>query len=1695
MFKASIKSILFLITLIAFSELGFSQLSKTHYIPPLTSAEIGNSNPEDQYFYISTPNKNDVKYTIKPVGLPTTSYINGTVSNNAPSEIYITTGYGQLYVPSPQTSTIHNNKGYIIEANDVIYVSVRLNAGSAAQAGALVSKGLAALGTEFRVGSYTNQNPQSNYLNFVSVMATEDATLVTFDDLPAGINIKNYVGSTPIVVTLDKGETYIVSTNSFDNVVNRDGLIGCLVTSDKNIVVNCGSANGSFHNGSGRDFGIDQIVGFSKVGNEYIFVKGNGENGWENVLIVAHENNTAIHINGSTTADATINAGEYYLIEGDKYSSNGNMYVKTSKNVFAYQGIGATNSEANQGMFFVPPLSCENRGNVDNIAKIDAIGATIYTGGVSIVAKQGSTVTINNLPISNFNAVGPNNVLGNSNYVTYKITGLAGNISIQSNDELYCAYFNYNGAATSGSFYSGFPSSPEINFDVDFETLGICIPNVKLSAANMNNFDSIEWYFNDGSGYLPTGNHNVNFTPTKSGNYKLIGSISCTNLTVESKEVPVSICPDDVDHDGIIDNLDVDNDNDGILNCTESFNNQHINLSNPSGGTIPVGGFSYSGIINTEGNVAAAPFTGTSDGTFMSELPSKTGINETNVSYKLNFNAPLNLLIEYANSSVSGNGLLTNDGDFIIEVPVNKTITVLNPDNQLLIDSNYDGIYESGITQFSSFQIRFRLNATSLPLGTGTFKFLSNQVDAVSYTHINNSETNSNQATFKISAICVPKDSDGDGIEDALDMDSDNDGIPDIIESTGTLITLSSIDIDINGLDDIFDFNAVPLDSDNDGIYDFYDLDSDNDGIYDLEESGGLGSYLSDTDINGIIDSPIVGLNGWADFAETSPDSGALAFTLSDIDGDLVFNYIDSDSDGDLCNDVIEAGFSDSNNDHFLGNAPPITNSSGIVINAGNGYTRPIHANYSLAAPITIVTQPTSQMACELNTAIFTIETNLPVNYQWQVSINGVGWTDINNNAVYTNATTNTLTISNIPLNYHHYKYRVVLSTNGNSCGLISNEAALTINPLPIITSPVVLKQCDNDIDGFSQFNLNEAASKISATAINETFTFYETLAEALSNGSPIPNPATFKNRTVSSDKVWASVESAFGCAQIAEIKLNVSTTAIPSSFQRTFNTCDDFLDSNGNNNAANNDRDGITTFDFSSVDTEVRNIFPAGQLLIIKYYRNEADGLAEVNEIQDITNYRNIGYPNSQQVYIRVDSQTDNDCLGFGAHITLNVEVLPIANDVTIERQCDDDQDGKYPFDVSFVESAVLKGQNLADVSVSYFDENKNPLPSPLPNPFLTHSQTITIRVTNKVSANFTEACFDETALEFTVDTLPIANPVNIAPVCDDDSNDGIHNFDTSTIQNTLLGSQLGMEVHYFNEFGNELPSPLPNPFTSSTQTITAQVINPINSSCIASTSFNLVVNPVPEFTVDSPIIICKTEPESVVTLNVYQDNPSELLTYEWTNDTGFLSNSKILEVSLSGTYSITLTKTDGTNCSKTKKIVVIESEIAQITPDDILIEENTDGTANITINNNLGIGNYEFSIDNSSPDFQDNPFFTHILAGIHTIYIRDKYCGTTSIAISIIGYPKFFTPNNDGQNDTWNVLGVNENFYQSSKVTIYDRFGKLITKIDLHSDGWNGLFNGQYLPSTDYWFSVELVDLKGNVRVKKGHFSLIRR
>jgi gliding motility-associated-like protein len=222
---------------------------------------------------------------------------------------------------------------------------------------------------------------------------------------------------------------------------------------------------------------------------------------------------------------------------------------------------------------------------------------------------------------------------------------------------------------------------------------------------------------------------------------------------------------------------------------------------------------------------------------------------------------------------------------------------------------------------------------------------------------------------------------------------------------------------------------------------------------------------------------------------------------------------------------------------------------------------------------------------------------------------------------------------------------------------------------------------------------------------------------------------------------------------------------------------------------------------------------------------------------------------------------------------------------------------------------------------------------------------------------------------------------------------------------------------------------------------------------------------------------------------------NPQGNYAYIWKKEDVLLpETSASISVTSDGNYSVSAVSEAGC-VSDERMIIVRNSEIAIITKDDVIITEDSNNNSIQVANPNLGIGDYEFAIDDEFGNYVAVGFFQNLSTGIHTLFIRDKLgCGTASLQFSILAYPKFFTPNGDGENDFWTINGFSATFYSVSKVSIFDRFGKLIHEIEPNSQGWNGEYQGKKSPSNSYWFRVLLSDINGNSIEKSGSFSLIR-
>ncbi len=136
-------------------------------------------------------------------------------------------------------------------------------------------------------------------------------------------------------------------------------------------------------------------------------------------------------------------------------------------------------------------------------------------------------------------------------------------------------------------------------------------------------------------------------------------------------------------------------------------------------------------------------------------------------------------------------------------------------------------------------------------------------------------------------------------------------------------------------------------------------------------------------------------------------------------------------------------------------------------------------------------------------------------------------------------------------------------------------------------------------------------------------------------------------------------------------------------------------------------------------------------------------------------------------------------------------------------------------------------------------------------------------------------------------------------------------------------------------------------------------------------------------------------------------------------------------------------------------------------------------------------GPGNYLYQLDYGP--LQESPVFQNVIAGTHTLTVVDRNgCSAplTESDVMVVNYPKYFTPNGDGFHDTWNITGLEE---QQARISIFDRYGKLIKQISTMGAGWDGTYNGNPMPSTDYWFTIEFTEHQAK-REFKSHFTLKR-
>jgi gliding motility-associated-like protein len=445
-----------------------------------------------------------------------------------------------------------------------------------------------------------------------------------------------------------------------------------------------------------------------------------------------------------------------------------------------------------------------------------------------------------------------------------------------------------------------------------------------------------------------------------------------------------------------------------------------------------------------------------------------------------------------------------------------------------------------------------------------------------------------------------------------------------------------------------------------------------------------------------------------------------------------------------------------------------------------------------------------------------------------------------------------------------------------------------------------------------------------------------------------------------------------------------------------------------------------------------------------------------------------------------------DGTCFSYG-EVIIEVAPNPIVFNTTLI-SCDYNLDGYTTYNLYDSEADITLNNSTLTLEGFYTSQAEatsgtNPIPNPTSFENTVLNQIVYARVSNP------NGCISVAEV-----TLSFANNPVVLPMyrtCDDSINDGITTFNLddlttfvlaqNSVPNTATITFYSSQEDLENQI-NPLSGTYENTNTPYFDNLYVQITD--NGICYAYASIYLIVNPSPELAPDEEMMYClNLFPQTIdLEAGLLTGNPSNF-NYQWELDgVDLMQNTEQISVNETGVYTVTVT--NNFNCSASRTITVVPSNIATI--ENISVTEaSNNNSITITVS---GEGDYEYALDNGY--FQDSNTFTNVSAGYHTVYVKDKNgCGVVSVDVSVLGFPKFFTPNGDGYNDYWNPIGL-DYLETSVGVKIFNRYGKLMKELSAFGSGWDGTFNGNLLPSDDYWFITTLT----NGQEYRGHFSLKR-
>jgi gliding motility-associated-like protein len=714
------------------------------------------------------------------------------------------------------------------------------------------------------------------------------------------------------------------------------------------------------------------------------------------------------------------------------------------------------------------------------------------------------------------------------------------------------------------------------------------------------------------------------------------------------------------------------------------------------------------------------------------------------------------------------------------------------------------------------------------------------------------------------------------------------------------------------------------------------------------------------------------------------------------------------------------------------------------------------------------------------------------------------------------------------------------------------NSFWIEVEENPDVMDPTNLQLCDDDYatNPVPQniFNLTVKEGEISGQNFPPSsyeFTYYANNADYQA-GTAIGDPTAYENQsnpqTIIVEVVDTTTEGM--CASTVNLTIEVLPLPSPSEDDQDvlrLEECDD-------------DNDGIaaTGFDLTQSGDQIS----AGENVVLTYYTTEnaaEDGDTTAPEyIADPTDYTNdpsLNITNAdglsvQVIYVRIDSNVNGNFCFVVVSFEIDVVPAPVLNDIEPFGYilCEDGNTGTATI---FLEDIA---ENVYDATLDFDGDPNTAADTSVLIPLLDQTENEDLDINNyTISYHFTEVgaetdtaevpngyqassgesffirieykdtgCYNTDAIGevvITVEERPSIDDVDILEqLCSDEQGGDSVTIDLTQYNGQINpGTPANTQVVYYATMddymsGNSIDPSQLNAYTTieNPQTIIAEVIDTVTlceSELFATIEIEIGESPIIDISSYDGTVLCEDlDPNTPVVGGDYNSVTIETglsttqYDFEWTQDgSTLMETGPSLTVSEPGTYEVTVTD-PLTGCASTSS-----ATFASGNPPEFTVESTTlgfNGEHALLISNVTGAGDYEFSVDNGpwiALGADGTLTLDGLSGGVHEVRGRDRNgCGITLNEVFFIDYPKFFTPNQDGYNDTWNIQGISNQL--DAKIYIFDRYGKLLKQLSPSSEGWDGTFNGNLMPSNDYWFRVEYTDIDGTRKEFKANFTLKR-